>query len=228
MALHKAAEAERRRTAKQVVAAYGRLNGATAEHARAERQLAELLKPRSQDCTCCGQPLPEREPGLCRQSAMRRTHRHHRLRNRATRLTVPGLTGRDHDAGSSPGGMKASAPSASPTCPWAFVLSVHPPPSTRHCGYDLLGPLQVGEVLVVRHRTQGTTLGIDDQSRPGRLVPALYAHHAADLGVGAIEDRGPAGLIEVAKRHRPIISNNDARASQVSLLCTFIRTRLCT
>ncbi|WP_395577293.1 hypothetical protein [Streptomyces sp. BK79] len=67
VALHKAAELERRRTAKQVVAAHGRLNGATAEHARAEGQLAELLKPRSQDCTCCGQPLPDREPGLCRQ-----------------------------------------------------------------------------------------------------------------------------------------------------------------
>ncbi|MEU5583049.1 hypothetical protein ABZ791_36250 [Streptomyces huasconensis] len=67
VALHKAAEAERRRTARQVVAAHGRLNGATADHARAEGQLAELLKPRAQDCTCCGQPLPEREPGLCRQ-----------------------------------------------------------------------------------------------------------------------------------------------------------------
>jgi hypothetical protein len=67
VALHKAAEAERRRTAKQVVAVHGRLNGATADHARAEGQLAELLKPGAQDCTCCGQPLPEREPGLCRQ-----------------------------------------------------------------------------------------------------------------------------------------------------------------
>jgi hypothetical protein len=45
VALHKAAELERRRTAKQVVAAHGRLNGATAEHARTEGRLAELLKP---------------------------------------------------------------------------------------------------------------------------------------------------------------------------------------
>ncbi|MGW0926077.1 hypothetical protein ACWD3J_44705 [Streptomyces sp. NPDC002755] len=67
VALHKAAEAQRRKTAKQAVAAHGRLNGATAEHARAEGQLAELLSPKPQDCTCCGQPLPEREPGLCRQ-----------------------------------------------------------------------------------------------------------------------------------------------------------------
>ncbi|MFI8483969.1 hypothetical protein [Streptomyces rubrogriseus] len=110
--------------------------------------------------------------------------------------------------------------------PWSLVLPVHPPPSARHRGNDLIGSLQVGEVLVVRHRTQGTLLGIDDQGRSGRLVPALHTHHAADLGVGAIEDRGPAGLIEIAKRHRAIISNHDVRASQVSILCTFIRTRL--
>ncbi|MEV7471457.1 hypothetical protein AB0O20_33905 [Streptomyces kronopolitis] len=66
-ALHKAAEAQRRRTAKQAEAAHSKLNGATAEHARAEGELATLLKPASEDCTCCGQALPSREPGLCRQ-----------------------------------------------------------------------------------------------------------------------------------------------------------------
>ncbi|MGA5207962.1 hypothetical protein [Streptomyces variegatus] len=67
VALHKSSEAQRRKTASQAVAAHGKLNGATAEHARAEGELTELLKPASQHCTCCGQLLPEREPGLCRQ-----------------------------------------------------------------------------------------------------------------------------------------------------------------
>ncbi|MFD8376084.1 hypothetical protein ACFV2Z_35915 [Streptomyces sp. NPDC059688] len=71
VALHKAAETKRRRAAKQVVAAQSRLNAATAEHAHAEGQLGELLKPKAQGCTCCGQPLPEREPGLCRECGQR-------------------------------------------------------------------------------------------------------------------------------------------------------------
>jgi hypothetical protein len=70
IALHKAAETERRKAAKQVVAAHGRLTNATAEHARADGQLAELLKPRKHACTCCGQLLPEREPGRCRQCGL--------------------------------------------------------------------------------------------------------------------------------------------------------------
>ncbi|MFI5705506.1 hypothetical protein ACIA78_36395 [Streptomyces xanthochromogenes] len=67
VALYQAAEAQRRKTAKQAVAAHAKVNGATAEHARAEGELATLLGPTPQDCTCCGQPLPDREPGLCRQ-----------------------------------------------------------------------------------------------------------------------------------------------------------------
>ncbi|MFF3159055.1 hypothetical protein [Streptomyces sp. NPDC057910] len=67
VALHQAAEAQRRKSAKQAVAAHATVNGATAEHARAEGELATLLAPVPQDCTCCGQPLPDREPGLCRQ-----------------------------------------------------------------------------------------------------------------------------------------------------------------
>ncbi|MBF6047993.1 hypothetical protein GO001_22705 [Streptomyces sp. NRRL B-1677] len=67
VALHQAAEAQRRKSAKQAVAAQAKVNGATAEHARAEGELASLLGPAPQDCTCCGQPLPDREPGLCRQ-----------------------------------------------------------------------------------------------------------------------------------------------------------------
>jgi hypothetical protein len=67
VALHQAAEAQRRKSAKQAAAAQAKLNGATAEHARAEGELAALLGPVPQECTCCGQPLPDREPGLCRQ-----------------------------------------------------------------------------------------------------------------------------------------------------------------
>ncbi|MEU7640781.1 hypothetical protein [Streptomyces sp. NPDC039016] len=66
-ALHKAAEALRRKTAKQAEASHSKLNGATADHARAEGELASLLKPAPEDCSCCGQTLPSREPGLCRQ-----------------------------------------------------------------------------------------------------------------------------------------------------------------
>ncbi|KAF0646861.1 hypothetical protein K701_26550 [Streptomyces fradiae ATCC 10745 = DSM 40063] len=67
VALHQATEAQRRKSAKQAVAAHAKVNGATAEHAHAEGELATLLGPTPQDCTCCGQPLPDREPGLCRQ-----------------------------------------------------------------------------------------------------------------------------------------------------------------
>ncbi|CAM5587852.1 hypothetical protein ACIPPN_28820 [Streptomyces diastaticus] len=67
VALHQAAETQRRKSAKQAVAAHAKVNGATAEHARAEGELATLLAPMPQDCTCCGQPLPDREPGLCLQ-----------------------------------------------------------------------------------------------------------------------------------------------------------------
>ncbi|MER7048911.1 SMC family protein [Streptomyces jumonjinensis] len=67
VALHKAAEARRRKTAKQAEAARGNLNAATARSARAEGELSALIAPASKDCTCCGQSLPKREPGLCMQ-----------------------------------------------------------------------------------------------------------------------------------------------------------------
>jgi hypothetical protein len=67
VALHKAADTERRKTAKHASAAHEKLQAAAAEHARAEGSLGELLTLPLEDCTCCGQPLPEREPGLCRQ-----------------------------------------------------------------------------------------------------------------------------------------------------------------
>ncbi|MFJ2170386.1 hypothetical protein [Streptomyces griseofuscus] len=67
IALHKAADADRRKTAKQATVAHEKLQGATAEHARAEGALGELLTPPPEDCTRCGQPLPERAPSLCRQ-----------------------------------------------------------------------------------------------------------------------------------------------------------------
>ncbi|WP_159107526.1 P-loop NTPase family protein [Streptomyces rubrogriseus] len=67
IALHKAADTDRKKAAKRASAAHERLQGATAEHARAEGALGELLTPPSEDCTRCGRPLPEREPGLCRQ-----------------------------------------------------------------------------------------------------------------------------------------------------------------
>ncbi|WP_178379079.1 hypothetical protein [Streptomyces sp. NBRC 110465] len=67
IALHKAADDDRRKAGKQATAAHGKLQAATAEHARAEGALGELLDPPSADCTRCGQLLPEREPGLCQQ-----------------------------------------------------------------------------------------------------------------------------------------------------------------
>ncbi len=53
-----------------------------------------------------------------------------------------------------------------------------------------------GSAARVSHRrtvpssTEGATFGIDEQSRPGRLVPALHTHHAADLCVVADTRRG--------------------------------------
>lgn len=82
---------------------------------------------------------------------------------------------------------------------------MRPPPASWHCGYDLICLLQVGEVLVVRDGAHRASLGVNDEGRSGRRVPRLHSHHAADLGLGAVEDGGPAGLIEVAKIHRPII-----------------------
>ncbi|AJE80378.1 ala-rich protein [Streptomyces albus] len=67
IALHKAADADRRKAGKKVTAAHEKLHGATAEHARAEGTLGELLNPPTEDCSRCGQALPEREPGRCQQ-----------------------------------------------------------------------------------------------------------------------------------------------------------------
>ncbi|MFE3881791.1 hypothetical protein ACFXPQ_02505 [Streptomyces lydicus] len=67
VALHKEADAQRKKTAKLTTAAHAKLKEATAEAARAEGELAQLLRTAEQDCTCCEQPLPERDPGLCRQ-----------------------------------------------------------------------------------------------------------------------------------------------------------------
>ncbi|SDE35558.1 Uncharacterized membrane protein YeiH [Streptomyces sp. LaPpAH-199] len=65
--LHKAADDDRRKAGKQASAAHGKFQAATAEHARAEDALGELLDPPTADCTRCGQLMPEREPGLCQQ-----------------------------------------------------------------------------------------------------------------------------------------------------------------
>ncbi|MFB7091416.1 hypothetical protein, partial [Streptomyces sp. NPDC056296] len=59
--------ADRRKSAKHASTAHERLQSATAEHARVEGALDELLTEPSEDCTRCGRPLPERKPGLCRQ-----------------------------------------------------------------------------------------------------------------------------------------------------------------
>ncbi|MFE5958077.1 hypothetical protein [Streptomyces rubiginosohelvolus] len=67
VALHKAADCDRRKAGKLASAAQSKLKDAAAEHGRAEGALGESLNPPAADCTCCGQPLPEREPGLCRQ-----------------------------------------------------------------------------------------------------------------------------------------------------------------
>ncbi|MEU7646361.1 hypothetical protein [Streptomyces huasconensis] len=65
--LHKAADGDRRKAGKVASAAYGKLKAAAAEHGRAEGALGESLTLPAENCTCCGQPLPEREHGLCRQ-----------------------------------------------------------------------------------------------------------------------------------------------------------------
>ncbi|MER7108792.1 hypothetical protein [Streptomyces sp. NPDC000229] len=67
VAMHKEADADRRKAGKKATAAHEKLHGATAEHARAEGALGELLEPPAEDCSRCGQALPEREPGRCRQ-----------------------------------------------------------------------------------------------------------------------------------------------------------------
>ncbi|MGW0420984.1 hypothetical protein [Streptomyces sp. NPDC003015] len=67
IALHKAAEQQRRKSTRQAEAARARLSGCTADHARAEGELTALLQPAPQDCSQCGQVLPERVPGLCQQ-----------------------------------------------------------------------------------------------------------------------------------------------------------------
>ncbi|MGX1975814.1 hypothetical protein [Streptomyces kronopolitis] len=67
VALHKAAEQQRRKTAKQAETARTELSSAAADQARAEGALNALLNPGPQGCTRCGQDLPKRDPGLCRQ-----------------------------------------------------------------------------------------------------------------------------------------------------------------
>ncbi|WP_438453118.1 hypothetical protein [Streptomyces asiaticus] len=67
VALHKAAEQQRRKTARQAEAARSKLSSAAADQARSEGELAALLNPAPQDCMHCGQVLPERAPGLCQQ-----------------------------------------------------------------------------------------------------------------------------------------------------------------
>ncbi len=67
VALHKEADADRRKVGKKATAAHEKLHGTTAEHAQAEGALGELLEPPTEGCSRCGQALPEREPGRCRQ-----------------------------------------------------------------------------------------------------------------------------------------------------------------
>ncbi|MFD8916078.1 hypothetical protein [Streptomyces sp. NPDC059575] len=71
IALHKEADADRRKAGKRATAAHEKLHGAIDEHARAEGALGELLKPAAEDCSRCGQALPEREPGRCQQCGQR-------------------------------------------------------------------------------------------------------------------------------------------------------------
>ncbi|MEU0401619.1 hypothetical protein ABZ318_15515 [Streptomyces sp. NPDC006197] len=66
VALHKAAEQQRRKTARQAEDARARLNRTTADLARAEGVLSGLLSTPPLECAGCGQELPEREPGQCR------------------------------------------------------------------------------------------------------------------------------------------------------------------
>lgn len=109
--------------------------------------------------------------------------------------------------------------------PRALIFPVGPPPATRNCGYDLVGLLKVGEVLVVRYGTHSSSLRVDYKRRSSCRVPWLYPHHAADIGLGAIEDRGPAGLIEVTKVHRPIISHgNEVQSAATCSARSSVRT----
>ena len=47
--------------------------------------------------------------------------------------------------------------------------------------------------------------GSTTKAVPGRGIPSLHAHHATDLGLSAIEDGGPSGLIEVSELHGVMI-----------------------
>ncbi|MFD3997118.1 hypothetical protein [Streptomyces sp. NPDC058583] len=67
VALHKAAEQQRRKAVKQAEDARARLNRTQADLARAEGVLSGLLSAPPSGCTGCGQDLPERDPGQCRQ-----------------------------------------------------------------------------------------------------------------------------------------------------------------
>ncbi|MGW7520426.1 hypothetical protein ACWGJ2_33080 [Streptomyces sp. NPDC054796] len=67
VALHRAAEQQCRKAARQAEAARGKLSGAVADHARAEGELAAPVNAAPTACAQCGQVLPEREPGLCQQ-----------------------------------------------------------------------------------------------------------------------------------------------------------------
>ncbi|WP_435192200.1 hypothetical protein [Streptomyces sp. bgisy126] len=67
VALHKAAEQQRRKAAKQAEDVRARFNKAAADLARAEGVVSGLLSTSPMECTGCGQGLPEREPGQCRQ-----------------------------------------------------------------------------------------------------------------------------------------------------------------
>ncbi|MGA5059223.1 hypothetical protein ACPB99_17540 [Streptomyces pseudogriseolus] len=70
VALHKAADQQRRKAARQAEVVQGKLSRVMADQARTEGELAALLNPAAQDCSHCGQVLPERAPGLCPQCGL--------------------------------------------------------------------------------------------------------------------------------------------------------------
>lgn len=74
-----------------------------------------------------------------------------------------------------------------------------PPSPTGYRGNDLIGPLQGGEVHVVRDLAQCPSLRVDHQGCPGCGIPFLHTHHATDLGLSAIEDGGPSGLTKTRR-----------------------------
>ncbi|MFI8326395.1 hypothetical protein [Streptomyces sp. NPDC085529] len=67
VALHRAAEQQRRKAAKQAEDARARFDRITADLARAEGVISGLLSTPPMECVGCGQGLPVREPGQCRQ-----------------------------------------------------------------------------------------------------------------------------------------------------------------